>query len=128
MARNPQSPSDDAESVAEGARGRAENVRRDLREAQETAGDDLAELRRDLAKLTETVSNLVSNQAGHARSTVTDAAAGIYDSGAEALRYAEDQARTARDDIVRTIERNPMTAVAAALGVGMILGMMNRGR
>jgi ElaB/YqjD/DUF883 family membrane-anchored ribosome-binding protein len=73
------------------------------------AGDlaaDLAALRQDVARLGETVSELVHHQ-------VAD---------------AQENVRAVRGEIEASIERNPMTAVPIAFGIGMLIGRMNRSR
>lgn len=89
---------------------------------------DLTQLREDLARLSETVTSLLTSQAGSARESVRAAATDYYDQGRDALRQVEDQAREYTDELSRTIERNPITAVMTALGVGFVLGLLNRGR
>jgi ElaB/YqjD/DUF883 family membrane-anchored ribosome-binding protein len=103
-------------------------ARRRARVQAEDARDDLAALRRDISQLSETVATLVSSQATYARERVKGKASDIYESGRDALASAEAQAKDATDELTRTIERNPLTAVAAALGIGFIIGVMNRGR
>ena len=73
------------------------------------AGDltaDLAAVRQDVARLAETVSELVQHQ----------------------MADAQENVRAARSEIEAGIERNPMMAVLIAFGVGMLIGRMNRSR
>ena len=79
------------------------------RNTEGAAGDlaaDLAALRQDVARLSETVSELVHHQ-------VAD---------------AQENVRAVRGEIEASIERNPMTAVPIAFGIGMLIGRMNRSR
>jgi ElaB/YqjD/DUF883 family membrane-anchored ribosome-binding protein len=39
-------------------------------------------------------------------------------------RDARDRARSASDDLAREIRENPLTAVGAAAGIGLLLGLM----
>jgi ElaB/YqjD/DUF883 family membrane-anchored ribosome-binding protein len=73
------------------------------------AGDltaDLAALRQDVGRLAETVSELVQHQ----------------------MADAQENVRAVRGEIEASIERNPMTAVLIAFGIGMLIGRMNRSR
>jgi ElaB/YqjD/DUF883 family membrane-anchored ribosome-binding protein len=73
------------------------------------AGDltaDLAALRQDVARLAETASELVQHQ-------VAD---------------AQENVRAVRGEIGASIQRNPMTAVLIAVGIGVLIGRMNRWR
>ena len=68
--------------------------------ATDFAGD-LAALRTDIANLSETIAELMSG-----RANATGAAA----------------------DLERRIERDPLTAVLIAAGIGMAIGMMTKSR
>jgi ElaB/YqjD/DUF883 family membrane-anchored ribosome-binding protein len=100
----------------------------EAREHAKDAKDDLAQLRADLAKLADTVAGLVSNQAGAAKSSVRDTATDLYSRGQEALQQAGEKAKAKTDELSRTIEQNPITAVLAAFGLGMLFGLMSRNR
>ena len=73
------------------------------------AGDlttDLGALRQDVGRLAETVSELVHHQ----------------------MADAQENVRAVRGEIEGSIERNPITAVLIAFGIGMLIGRMNRSR
>ena len=78
---------------------------------------DLAALKEDIARLTETIRGLVQHQARAAGSRV-----------AEAVSEATDRARAASGDIEAKVERNPLTAVLVAFGIGMSIGLLSRSR
>jgi ElaB/YqjD/DUF883 family membrane-anchored ribosome-binding protein len=65
---------------------------------------DLAALRQDVARLAETVSDLVRHQ----------------------MADAQENARAAKGQIEASIERNPITAVLIAFCIGMLAGRMNQ--
>jgi len=92
------------------------------------AKDDLAQLRADFAKLSETVSSLIAGQASAAKSTVRDAASDLYSRGQDAVQQGVEQAKGAAGELSQTIERNPIASVLAAFGVGMLFGLMSRNR
>jgi ElaB/YqjD/DUF883 family membrane-anchored ribosome-binding protein len=100
----------------------------EAREHAKDAKDDLAQLRADLAKLADTEAGLVSNKASAAKSSVRDTASDLYSRGQEALQQAGEKAKEKTDELSHTIEQNPITAVLAAFGLGMLFGMMSRHR
>ena len=96
---------------------------------------DLTQLRADFSSLSESVANLVKTQAqsaaGSLRDTVSAAgekiagkAADWSSSAAEMTSGAQDTARSASHDIEASIERNPITAVIIAAGIGMLIGLV----
>jgi len=94
-----------------------------------TAADltsDLAALRADLARLSDTISGLARVQADSASAAMRGAVGDARDQLTRAAADAQDSARNAAADLERRIERNPLTAVLIAAGIGMALGMMSR--
>lgn len=100
---------------------------------------DLATLRADVAKLTETLTALAKAEgdaaadavfgrvrAGAARAEA--AAAGLAEEGYAVYEDAKGRAQALGHDLGATIERNPFGAVLAALGVGFMFGLLSRGR
>ena len=82
---------------------------------------DLAAIREDVARLAETISKLVQRE--------THAAGGdAKDKVADTVAEARSFSRAASGEIEASIERNPLTAVLIAFGVGMWLGLMSRSR
>ena len=101
--------------------------------------DDLAAVRSDLARLADTVSNMVTGQskaAGRtARGAVDQARDSVYSRAHDLGKAGEMFAHEARDrlthanaEIESRIERNPVTAVLIAAGIGLVLGLMSRSR
>ena len=96
--------------------------------AAEDAKDDVAKLRADIAKLSDAVAALMAQQASSARATVTNAASKVREQGEYAYHEAEALARQKAKDVEQTIIDNPFASVAAALGIGLVLGLMSRRR
>lgn len=101
--------------------------------------EDLTVLRADVAKLAETLTVLAKSQGEAAADAVTSrvrqgkrkaeaTAAGLYDEGVAAYEDVKERAGALGGDVSAAIERNPLGAVAAALGVGFLLGLLSRGR
>jgi ElaB/YqjD/DUF883 family membrane-anchored ribosome-binding protein len=89
---------------------------------------DLAAIREDVARLAETISKLLQRQTQAAGLGVSDAVGDARDRFASTAADAGNRARAASGEIEASIERNPLTAVLIAFGIGMWLGMMSRSR
>jgi ElaB/YqjD/DUF883 family membrane-anchored ribosome-binding protein len=89
---------------------------------------DLAALRADIARLSDTVAAMVRVQADAAGAAVRGAVGDARDQLSQAASNAQDSAFGAAADLERRIERNPLTAVLIAAGIGMALGMMSKSR
>jgi ElaB/YqjD/DUF883 family membrane-anchored ribosome-binding protein len=89
---------------------------------------DLAALRADIARLSDTMAGLVRAQAGSASAAMKGAVGDARDQLSQAAAEAQDRALGAAADLERRIERNPLTAVLIAAGIGMALGMMSKSR
>jgi ElaB/YqjD/DUF883 family membrane-anchored ribosome-binding protein len=95
--------------------------------AEDLSGD-LAAIRQDLAHLAETISELVQNQTKVARVGVSDAVADARSKIANTAADTQNQVRAAGGEIEASIERNPLTAVLIAFGIGLSVGMITRSR
>lgn len=100
---------------------------------------DLAALKADVAKLTETLAAFVASRTetatGSARAEAQAAADALKTAADKALAEGQALAGEARakaaslgEDIQGVIERNPTTSVLTALGVGLLVGFLSRGR
>jgi ElaB/YqjD/DUF883 family membrane-anchored ribosome-binding protein len=89
---------------------------------------DLAALRADIARLSDTVAAMVRVQADAAGAAVRGAMGDARDQLSQAASNAQDSAFGAAADLERRIEKNPLTAVLIAAGIGMALGMMSKSR
>jgi ElaB/YqjD/DUF883 family membrane-anchored ribosome-binding protein len=89
---------------------------------------DLAALREDIGRLSDAVAGLVRSQTDAAGAALKDAVGGAREQLSQAADQAQDSVLGAVADLERRIERNPLTAVLIAAGVGMVFGMMNRSR
>lgn len=94
-------------------------------------------LRGDIGRLTEAVSNLLQREfeetgervrtaAGETMDRFTATAEEIARATRDAAADAERRVRSVGSEIEHGIERNPLTAVLIAGGIGLILGMMSR--
>lgn len=99
--------------------------------------EDLAALRADVGRLTDSVAQLVRGQAeagadrlkeglSSARETLGDTAQSFVRAGEGLAHDAQARLRSLGDDLEDSIHRSPLTAVVAAAALGMVLGLMHR--
>ena len=92
-----------------------------------------------MASLKETFALLTSQAGGEAAkamrnmsaavaSQVGDAASGVADTGSDLATSAKQQAKTFASELEAMARRNPLGTIAGTLMVGVIIGMMSRGR
>jgi ElaB/YqjD/DUF883 family membrane-anchored ribosome-binding protein len=102
-------------------------------------GETLSQLSRDVASLKDTFALLVSQAGGEAAKTVRnmgetvasqvrDAASGAADTGSDLATSAQQRATTFASELEAMARRNPLGTIAGTLALGVIVGMMSRGR
>ena len=115
------------------ARSDADDVLRD------GLGETLSQLRRDVASLKDTFALLASQASGEAVKTmrnmsetvasqVGDTASGVADTGSDLANSAKQNVKTFASELEAMARRNPLGTIAGTLVVGIIVGMMSRGR
>jgi ElaB/YqjD/DUF883 family membrane-anchored ribosome-binding protein len=115
------------------ARSDADEVRRD------DLGETLSQLSRDVASLKNTFALLASQAGGEAAKTmrnmsdavasqVGEAAGGVADTSSDLATSARQHAKTFASELEAMARRNPLGTIAGTLVVGVIVGMMSRGR
>jgi ElaB/YqjD/DUF883 family membrane-anchored ribosome-binding protein len=107
------------------------------------AGASLAEevssLRADMAKMHDILSNFVSEAGGQAARTarnvgqtvvsrVGSTASGLANTTTDIASSATDQLKTFATELEDVARRNPLGALAGALAVGIVIGLIIRGR
>jgi ElaB/YqjD/DUF883 family membrane-anchored ribosome-binding protein len=90
----------------------------------EASDADIRRLQEDINKLREDLSNLAQ--------TMSDVAAGrmtaAYDRILRTSQDMKDQARGGAEAFAREMEQRPLTFLAGAFGVGLLIGLLVRGR
>ena len=115
------------------ARSDADDIRRD------GFAETLSQLSREIANLKDTFALLASQTGGEAAkkmrnmsealaSQVGDAAGGVADTGSDLATSAKQHAKTFASELEAMARRNPLGTIAGTLVVGVIIGMMTRGR
>jgi ElaB/YqjD/DUF883 family membrane-anchored ribosome-binding protein len=102
-------------------------------EAMESAGADFKALQRDLNDLKETVAKLISRAGNETAKSAREiagqvgtAASDIAERGAGVASVATDQAKTLASELEGIARRNPLGALAGAVILGIVIGMMGR--
>jgi ElaB/YqjD/DUF883 family membrane-anchored ribosome-binding protein len=105
----------------------------------DSLGETLSQLSRDVASLKDTFALLASQAGGEAAKTmrnmgeavasqVGDAASGVADTGSDLAASATQHVKTFASELEAMARRNPLGTIAGTLVVGVIVGMMSRGR
>jgi ElaB/YqjD/DUF883 family membrane-anchored ribosome-binding protein len=100
----------------------------------DTAGADFKALQSDLSKLKETVAKLVSRASDEAAKSARQIAGQVSAAAsdlagkrdANVADVATDQAKTLVTELENIARRNPLGALAGAVVVGVLIGMMGR--
>ena len=109
------------------------------RETEEAERIGLSELRQDMASLKTTISRFASQAGDDAAKTVrgagqtlaaqvASAAGGVADMSSDLAASTKEHAKTFASELEGMARRNPLGTIAGALAVGVVLGMMSRGR
>jgi ElaB/YqjD/DUF883 family membrane-anchored ribosome-binding protein len=85
---------------------------------------DLSGVRNEIAKLTQTVTDLVQKQASTTRDQVIGAVGAAGDNLSQSASVAQDKLISMEEDIGSRIRKNPWSAVAIAALVGLLIGKM----
>ena len=101
--------------------------------------EDVSSLRADMHKMHDTLSKLVSAAGGQAAQTArnvgravasqaTSTAGGLASTSAEVASSATAQLKTFASELEDIARKNPLGALAGALAVGIVIGLVVRGR
>ena len=102
-------------------------------------GEAMSQLSRDVGNLTDTFTRFASELGDSGAKTVRSmgqtvasqvgtAASGVADTGSELASSAREHAKTFASELEGMARRNPLGTIAGALLIGVIIGMMARGR
>jgi ElaB/YqjD/DUF883 family membrane-anchored ribosome-binding protein len=109
------------------------------KESEESERIGLNELRQDMASLKSTLSRYASQTGDDAAKSVRgasqtlaaqvgSAASGVADMSSDLANSAKEQAKTFASELEGMARRNPLGTIAGALIVGVVIGLMSRGR
>lgn len=109
------------------------------RGGQDGLSEEINKLRRDLGSLKDSFTRLASQAGSEAAKTVRSlgqtavsqvgsAASGVADAGSELVSSTKEQAKTFASELEGMARRNPLGTIVGALVVGVVIGMLSRGR
>lgn len=115
----------------------AENAENHIPPMNDDMQSELRQLRQDFANLSETVSGITKKQANRVSAGMHEAiddiggalsakAGEIGRAGSRLATSTGEQVRGKASEVEAYVERNPWTAIFAAAGIGLVLGMMGR--
>lgn len=90
--------------------------------------DEMAELRAEVSRLSNLVSDMVSSRYQRAKSQATGLAEDLSERGAELQDKVVSRATELEKQMERTVRDRPLTAVAIAAGVGYLAGLLTHPR
>jgi ElaB/YqjD/DUF883 family membrane-anchored ribosome-binding protein len=103
--------------------GSAKDAAKDM--ADSGSMPDLSRLRDDIAKLTQTVSELAQKQVASSRDQVAGVVGAAGDSLSQSAAVAQDKFAAVEGDVEARIKKNPWGAVAVAGLIGLLIGKMS---
>jgi ElaB/YqjD/DUF883 family membrane-anchored ribosome-binding protein len=106
-------------------------------EAMNSAGSDLTALRADLNGLKDTVTKFISQVSSEAAKSAREVTSSVADQvggvatdyvgkGAEMTSAASEQAKTVVSELENIARRNPLGAIAGAVLIGVLIGLLGR--
>ena len=95
-------------------------------EAVDSAGSDLDALVRDLNGLKDKLATFLSKAGNEAMRSARDVSSGLADQGASMAAAAAEGGKSLTAELESMVRRNPLTSIAAAFVVGIILGRRGR--
>jgi ElaB/YqjD/DUF883 family membrane-anchored ribosome-binding protein len=126
-----------ANSVSDSLNRGKDAVAAAANDAVDSSGSDVQAIRNDLNNLKDTLSRFMSQASNEAvksarqvTSTVAgqvgDVASDLANRGSQLASSAGDQAKTFANELEGMARRNPLGALAGALAIGVLIGVMGR--
>ena len=117
----------------------ASNKESSVRTVPDRLTEDVSSLRADINKMHDILSTFVSEAGGQAARTarnvghtvasqVSSTASGLAASSADVASSATEQFKTFATELEGIARKNPLGALAGALAVGIVIGLIVRGR
>jgi ElaB/YqjD/DUF883 family membrane-anchored ribosome-binding protein len=124
-------------SISESVTRGKEAIGNAASEAMNSAGSDLQSLRDDINSLKDTVAKFVSEAGGGAAKSAREVASNmagqvgefasdLADRGSDAASAVTTQAKSFAHELENMARRNPLGAIAGAVVIGVLVGMMGR--
>jgi len=113
-----------AASTARAANRVKDDIVRDAREEDLEA--QISQLQADLKGIAATLAKLSTDKLGEARDAAEDEVRHLRRQGQHVIEDVQDQAGAVEQQLKDTIREKPITAVAAAIGIGYVLALLSR--
>ena len=104
--------------------GGAAKAKTETREQELEA--QVAQLQADIKAISDTLGKLSGEKVGEARAVATNEVKQLQARGQHLLDDAQDQVTQAEKQLKDTIREKPLTAVAAAAGIGFVFALLTR--
>lgn len=115
-----------AASVAEAMSRGKDAMQSAADDAFSSATADLQAVRRDLNSLKDTVTKLVGHVGNEAMRSARDVSSALASSGADIASNTAERGKSLASDLETMARRNPLGAIAGAIVIGVLIGMMGR--
>jgi len=100
--------------------------------AGDSLSEDVAKLRQDIATIQQTLSKFASEAGSEAVKTAQNVgsavASQVGEVASDVASAAKEQAKTFASEVENMARRNPLGTIGGAVLVGVVIGMMSRGR
>lgn len=108
------------------------NISDSAQTAREGLAEDLSKMRADMASMQETLAKFISEASGQAAKTTRDVGEAVTTqvgaAASEIASSATEQVKTFASELEGMARKNPLGTLAGTLLVGIVIGMMSRGR
>lgn len=88
--------------------------------------NEIAELKRELAKVSGLVGDIAANRYGQLREQAASLAEDVASRGAELRDEAYARVGAVEEELQRTVRDRPLTSIAVAAGIGYLIGLLSR--
>ncbi|MBU1307194.1 MAG: DUF883 family protein [Alphaproteobacteria bacterium] len=108
------------------SRRKASASRATAKAREDQLEDQIGQLQNDLKSIAATLSKLSGEKVTEARDVAKSEFRHIQRQGQHVIDEVQDQAGAVEKQLKDTIREKPLTAVAAAIGIGFILALLSR--
>jgi ElaB/YqjD/DUF883 family membrane-anchored ribosome-binding protein len=108
------------------SRSRARSSRASSRNREAQLEEQVSQLQTDLKAIGETLTRLTGEKVEEAKSVARTEARHLQKQAQHVIEDVQEQAGEIEDQLKRSIREKPLTAVAAAAGIGFLFALLTR--